>query len=117
MYLSIKYIHILTVIVSISLFLWRGALVFTARTPARWLKIAPHANDTLLLTAAITLLIIGGLNPLEHPWISGKIILLLAYIGLGSIALKRTNMTAFVAAIACFSAIVYMAISKQAWLS
>jgi uncharacterized membrane protein SirB2 len=115
MYLTLKYLHALTVVVSLSLFLWRGALVFSARPSARWLKIAPHVNDTLLLSAAIAMLIVAGINPLDHPWLSGKILLLLAYIGLGSVALKRANLTAFLAALACFGAIVYLAVSKPAW--
>ncbi|TSA22871.1 MAG: regulator SirB [Betaproteobacteria bacterium] len=115
MYLALKYLHALTVVISISLFLWRGVLVFSQRSPARWLKIAPHANDTLLLTAAIAMLIVAGINPLDHPWLSGKILLLLAYIGLGSVALKRANLTAFIAALACFGWIVFMAVSKQVW--
>lgn len=115
MYSILKYLHALTVVVSLSLFLLRGGWRFTnpERLHARWVKIAPHVNDATLLAAAIAMLIVGDLNPLDHPWLIGKILLLLAYIGLGSVALKRGSKPAFVAALACFGWIVFMAVSKQ----
>lgn len=115
MYSAFKHLHLLTVTLSLALFLLRSTWRFTTpeKLHARWIKILPHANDTVLLTAAIGMLFAGGLNPLDNPWLIGKILLLLAYIGLGSIALKRGNKTAFVAALACFGWIVFMAVSKQ----
>ena len=115
MYLALKYLHALTVVASLSLFLLRGWWRFTTpeRLNARWIKVAPHANDTVLLAAAITMAFIASLNPLDQPWLLGKILLLLAYIGLGSVALKRGNKPAFIAALACFGWIVFMAVTKQ----
>lgn len=115
MYSALKHLHALTVVISLGLFLLRGWWRFTTpeRLKARWIRIAPHSNDTVLLAAAIAMLVVGGLNPLENPWLIGKIVLLLAYIGLGSVALKRGSKPAFVAALACFGWIVYMAVSKQ----
>ena len=115
MYSALKHLHALTVVISLALFLLRGWWRFTTpeRLKAHWIRIAPHANDTLLLAAAIAMLVVGGLNPLENPWLIGKIVLLLAYIGLGSVALKRGSKPAFVAALACFGWIVYMAVTKQ----
>jgi uncharacterized membrane protein SirB2 len=115
MYSALKHLHALTVVVSLSLFLLRGWWRFTTpeRLQARWIRLAPHTNDTLLLTAAIAMLVVADLNPLENPWLIGKIVVLLAYIGLGSIALKRGSKSAFVAALACFGWIVFMAVSKS----
>jgi uncharacterized membrane protein SirB2 len=115
MYTGLKHLHILTVVISISLFILRGWWRFTTpqRLQARWIKIAPHSNDTLLLAAALGMLFAGGINPIDTPWLIGKIILLLAYIGLGSIAIKRGSKPAFAAALACFGWIVFMAVSKQ----
>lgn len=115
MYSALKYLHALTVVLSLGLFLLRGWWRFTTpeKLRARWIRIAPHTNDTVLLTAAIAMAVIGSLNPLDHPWLLGKILLLLAYIGLGSVALKRGNKPAFVAALACFGWIVFMAVTKQ----
>lgn len=55
----------------------------------RWVKVAPHIVDTLLLASAIALAWQLGISPLEHPWLAGKIVALLLYIGIGTIALKR----------------------------
>ena len=46
----------------------------------------PHINDTLLLLAAIAMAWIAHLNPLEHNWLMAKLIGLILYILLGSIA-------------------------------
>ncbi|MDO9224490.1 MAG: SirB2 family protein [Pseudomonadota bacterium] len=119
-YTTLKYLHALTVVVTLALFLLRGfwMLADSPRLQARWLKIAPHINDTLLLTAAIALLLVGGLNPLDHPWIMAKIIGLLAYIGLGTVALKRgrtksIRVKAMIAALGVFAYIVAVAVTKQ----
>jgi len=119
-YTALKYLHILTVAITLALFLLRSVwmLIDSPRLQARWLKIVPHINDTLLLTAAIALLLVGSLNPLEQPWIMAKIIGLLAYIGLGTVALKRgktraIRVKAMIAALGVFAYIVAMAVTKQ----
>ena len=119
-YTALKYLHALTVVITLVLFLLRGfwMLIDSPRLHARWLKIAPHTNDTLLLSAAIALLVVGGLNPLEQPWIMAKIIGLLAYIGLGTVALKRggskaIRVKALIAALGVFAYIVAVAVTKQ----
>ncbi|MGQ9861416.1 MAG: SirB2 family protein, partial [Thiobacillaceae bacterium] len=78
----------------------------------------PHVNDTLLLAAAIGLLLVADLSPLDQPWIMAKIIGLIAYIGLGTVALKRgrtkaIRVMAFVAALGVFAYIVAVAVTKQ----
>ena len=52
-------------------------------------KILPHIIDTTLLASAISLLVILELNPLELFWVLAKIGLLVAYIIIGTVALKR----------------------------
>jgi uncharacterized membrane protein SirB2 len=119
-YTGLKHLHALTVVVTLSLFLLRGfwMLMDSPRLQARWTRIVPHANDTILLGAAIGLLVVGGLNPLDHPWIIAKILGLLAYIGLGTIALKRggtkaTRVKALIAALGVFAYIIAVAVTKQ----
>ncbi|MDP2430667.1 MAG: SirB2 family protein [Pseudomonadota bacterium] len=119
-YTALKHLHALTVVITLALFLLRSfwMLLDSPRLQARWLKIAPHINDTLLLTAAIALLVVGSLNPLEQPWIMAKIIGLLAYIGLGTVALKRgktktIRVQAMIAALGVFAYIVAVAVTKQ----
>jgi uncharacterized membrane protein SirB2 len=120
LYTLLKHLHITTVYITLALFLLRGfwMLIDSPRLQARWVKIVPHANDTLLLAAAIALLATTWGNPLLHPWILAKIVGLLAYIGLGTVAIKRgrskaTRIKAFIAALGVFGYIVAVAVSKQ----
>ena len=57
----------------------------------RWLKILPHVNDTLLLAAAIYLMLTIQQYPFVDHWLTVKFFALLAYIVLGSITLKRAS--------------------------
>jgi uncharacterized membrane protein SirB2 len=50
-----------------------------------------YGIDTSLLGAAVLLLVILQLNPLFTPWLLTKLVLLLVYIVLGSMALKRAR--------------------------
>lgn len=87
----IKTIHITSVALSYSLFFVRGVWMLreSPLLQRRWVKIAPHTVDTVLLGSAIALAWQLGYSPLEHPWLAAKICALLAYIVIGSVALKR----------------------------
>jgi uncharacterized membrane protein SirB2 len=113
-------LHIATVHLTLILFLLRGfwMLVDSPRLDARWVRIVPHINDSLLLFAAISMLVVTSLNPFEQPWLLAKIIGLLAYIGLGTLALKRgktkaIRIKALIAALGMFGYIITVAITKQ----
>ena len=119
-YTLLRLLHIVTVYVTLALFLLRGLwmLLDSPRLGQRWVRVLPHVNDTLLLAAAIGLVVVLELNPLEQPWILAKIIGLLAYIGLGTVALKRgrskaIRVKAFIAALGVFAYIVSVAVTKQ----
>ncbi len=86
----------------------------------RWIRIAPHLIDTLLLASALTMVFWSGQYPFVQSWLSAKVIALLLYIGLGTIALKRgktraLRLSAFIAALAVFAYIVAVALTRQAW--
>ena len=90
-YATLKILHLSTIAISLALFVLRG-LWMIAESPhlrARWARIVPHLNDTVLLVSGISLAYTLGLSPLEHGWLAAKIVALLAYIVLGTIALKR----------------------------
>lgn len=55
----------------------------------RWVKFAPHTVDSVLLASAIALAWQLGISPLAAPWLAAKIVALLLYIVIGSVALKR----------------------------
>jgi uncharacterized membrane protein SirB2 len=92
-YLQIKLVHIAAVLASGGLFALRGALVLAG---VRWAMAAPlrylsYTIDTVLLTAALMLLTALKLNPFVIPWLSVKLALLVLYVVLGSLALKRAR--------------------------
>lgn len=119
-YTLLRTVHIATVHISLALFLLRAYWMLreSSRLQERWVRILPHINDTLLLAAAIAMLGVARLNPLEQPWLMAKIIGLLAYIGMGTVALKRgrtkaIRVKALLAALGLFAYIVAVAVTKQ----
>jgi uncharacterized membrane protein SirB2 len=119
-YSLLRGLHIGTVHATLILFLIRGFWMITdsPRLKDRWVRVVPHVNDTLLLFAAIAMLVVAGLDPIAQPWLLAKIIGLLAYIGLGTIALKRgktksVRVKALIAALGVFAYIMAVAITKQ----
>ena len=91
LYPQIKAIHIAAVMASGLLFLVRGAALHVGMTwpmaaPARYLS---YAIDTALLAAALTLVATLHQYPFVHSWLTVKVLLLVGYILLGTLALKR----------------------------
>jgi len=121
-YLILKALHVTSAAASLALFVIRSAWMMWApeRLRHRWVKVVPHLVDTVLLASAIALVWqLGGLVVLRtQSWLVAKIVALLIYIVLGSIALKRgptlrIRVAAFFAAIAVFGYIVCVAIVKS----
>ena len=119
-YYLVLSLHILTVCISISLFLLRSVWVFKmdARLQLRWVKILPHVNDSLLLTAGVTLAVITQQNPLVQTWLTAKIVALVMYILLGMMVIKgkkskTTKIIYLFLSVCCFIYIVLVAISKS----
>lgn len=94
-YPQIKAAHVGLVLTSGALFALRAAMVFSAAAPTlqRPLRHTSYVVDTALLAAALLLLGILHLNPLATPWLAAKLSVLLAYIVLGTFALKRARTT------------------------
>lgn len=91
LYLIVKNVHIASVVLSFTLFLFRGALMITG---SPWQKnivvrVLPHVVDTILLTSALWLMQLLHQYPFVHHWLTVKVVLLVLYIVLGSFALKR----------------------------
>ncbi len=85
----------------------------------RWVRIAPHVVDTLLLLSGITLVIQYRIYPTEQPWLAAKLLALVVYIVVGSIALKRgktrtIRVTAFFAALIVFAYMLAVANTRLA---
>lgn len=119
-YLVLKHLHVTCVILSAGGFLLRGILMLrdSPLLGRRWLRTVPHINDALLLAAAIGLSATIAQYPFVHGWLTAKIFGLMAYIILGSVALKAggtrwMRATAWLAALAVFGYIVSVALSKD----
>ena len=118
-YLIVKMIHMTTAVLSLLGFLLRGYWMFTENKllSAKPTKILPHINDTLLLAAAIYLMIASQMYPFVIHWLTAKVILLVVYIVAGVVALKRgktakARAVAFTIALVSVLAIFYLASAK-----
>ncbi len=113
-------IHVGCVVLSVSGFVARGGLML-AGSPllaTRFVRVAPHVVDTLLLASALWLAWAIGQYPFVNGWLTAKVLGLLAYIVLGSVALKRgrskrVRAAAFVAALATVGYIVSVALTRD----
>ena len=95
-----------------------GSFADAAWVRARAAKTLPHIVDSVLLLSAIWLAWTLRLSPAEAPWLLAKIIGLVAYIGLGMLALKpgrplAVRGLAWLAALAVFGYIVSVALTKN----
>lgn len=119
-YLALKHLHLTAVILSFALFALRGLwmLADSPQLQRRWVRIAPHLIDTVLLASAIGLTLILQQYPFVNGWLTAKVLALIAYIILGSVALKRgptkpIRAVAGVAALATFGYIVSVALTRH----
>ncbi|MEO7252479.1 MAG: SirB2 family protein [Arenimonas sp.] len=91
-YPQIKLVHVAAVISSGSVFSARGLMVLAGKS--HWamqplLRYTSYAIDTVLLTAALMLLSILPAPVFANGWLAVKLVLVVAYIILGTLALKR----------------------------
>src|SRR3546814_1651889 len=90
-YAQIKLVHIVAVLLSGGLFTLRGIAVLAGQ---RWplappLRYLSYSIDTTLLTAALMLLTILPASMFANGWLTLKLVLLVVYVVLGTLALKR----------------------------
>ena len=109
-YPHIKHVHVAAVVASGFLFLLRGLAVqggaaWGMKMPVRYLS---YSIDIVLLTAALMLLTMLPAAVFANGWLWVKIGLLVVYVGLGTLALKRgrtarVRLACFVGALAVFA--------------
>lgn len=92
-YFLLKHLHILTVAVSVSLFVLRYWWQYcdSAMSDKRWVRIVPHLNDTVLLGSGIALVMMTHFYPFtpQGMWLTEKLFGVIIYIVLGFIALGQ----------------------------
>ena len=119
-YVWLKITHVSCVAISYALFVVRGVWMIrgSALLQRRWVKIAPHVVDTILLASAVAMAAMIREYPPASPWLTAKVVGLLIYIALGMVALKRgttksARITAWIAAQAVFAYIVAVALTRN----
>lgn len=119
-YPILKHSHMFFALLSLVGFLirWYWSFFKPLLLQLKPVKILPHIIDTLLLVCAILLAISINASPHNEPWLAGKILFLIIYIGLGYIALKPrfsppVRLLAGLMALGTFFSIAAMAFSKQ----
>ncbi|WP_313120462.1 SirB2 family protein, partial [Pantoea septica] len=87
----------------------------------RWGRITPHVNDTFLLLTGVLLVMITHFYPFspQGSWLTEKLLGVIIYIALGSVALSRrprTNRTrwiAFLVALVALVTVIKLAVTKM----
>lgn len=119
-YAALKLTHVACAVLSYAGFFVRGVWMMrdSRLLERRWVRILPHANDTLLLASAIALAVMSRQYPFVHGWLTAKVLALVLYIVLGMAALragrpKPLRIAAWVAAQAVFLYIVWVAMARS----
>lgn len=120
-YTFVKHVHVGCVALSYAGFFARGLLMIHGAPllNARWVRIAPHAVDTVLLASAIVLVVMSRQYPFIESWLTAKVLALILYIVLGTIALRRgrtmhERVAAWTAAQIVFLYMVAVAVTRSA---
>lgn len=120
MYIAVKYVHLISVALSLSGFFLRGILMMrdSQLLSLRWVRVVPHVNDTVLLVAALSLAAMSGQYPFVVDWVTAKIFGVIAYIILGTLALReastrRLRIACWLGSMAVFGWIVSVALTRQ----
>lgn len=119
-YLLLKHFHMACAGFSGGFFFVRGLWMLggSPLLQRRWVKTVQHTVDSLLLASALWLAAWSHQYPGPMPWLTAKLVALFAYILLGAVALtygrtRAIRATAYVAALATFSYIVAVAVTKN----
>lgn len=93
LYMALKHIHMLCALVSIIGFITRAIWAFreSPLLQKKFVKVAPHIVDTLLLASAIGLMVVTHQYPFITGWVTAKLLALVAYIVLGVFTLKKAK--------------------------
>jgi uncharacterized membrane protein SirB2 len=115
-YPQIRFVHILAISLSGSLFALRGlGILAGARWPQAFVvRYLSYTIDTVLLTAALMLVAVLPAAMFANHWLTVKLVLVVVYVVLGVFALRRgrsraIRATCYVAALLVFAAIVGIA--------
>ena len=117
LYEGLWWLHVMAASVSIAFFMLRGGLVLSGQSVPRRgvLGVLPHVVDTLFLGSAFALACTIHQYPFVNDWLTAKVLLLVLYVALGSMALRgirsfATRLWSFFGALATVAYIVWTAV-------
>jgi len=122
LYRTLRSLHLACVTLTLGGILLRGGWML-ASSPLlehRLTRILPHLVDTLLLLSGAGLAVLTSQYPLAQPWLTAKLLALLVYVLLGTVALKRGRTKAvrglaLTFALVCLGYILGTALTRNPW--
>ncbi len=90
-WILVKQLHVLLALLTAASFCLRGywMLMDSPRLRSTWTRRLPHVVDALLLLTGLTMAIGLSISPFANPWFGTKLVAIVVYIVLGTVALKR----------------------------
>ena len=115
----IKVIHITLAFLSVAGFVIRAGWSYTAPDllQQKWVKIAPHVVDTLLLTLGLAMALALP-EGLFAGWLTAKLLALLCYIGFGVLTLRGSGWIKHLGVLGALTSVSYIflvAFTRQVW--
>ena len=116
----LKVLHITLAYLTVAGFVVRALWVFSdsPMRNERWVRIAPHVVDTLLLVLGVVLAIQLSQSPFSG-WLGAKLVGLLAYIGFGVLTMRASTTplraVGFAGALLSVGYIFAVAFTRSAW--
>jgi uncharacterized membrane protein SirB2 len=88
----LKALHVALAYLTVTGFVMRAvwALQGSALREEKWVRIAPHVVDTLLLVLGLVMAFQLGVSPLSG-WLGAKLLGLFAYIGFGVLTMRASR--------------------------
>ena len=121
-YFLVKHLHVIAALLSITFFTVRAwwSVRESPWLQRPWVRVAPHVIDTALLGLGVWLMVLLQAWPWRAPWLAAKLLGLLLYILVGTIAIKRgktprTRGLAAIVAIVIFVYIIGAAVRHAPW--
>jgi len=114
----LKSLHITLAYLTVVGFVVRGiwAIVESPLREQKWVRVAPHIIDTLLLSIGVIMVLRIGAS-FTDGWLAAKMMALLGYILFGIVTLRASSkvvkITAFAASLACVAYIFAVAFSRS----